>query len=335
MEGKRYRRGIAAFLLIACLLCRPVFADWSQTRLVPAGETIGIHVDATGLLVVGIAEVETANGRSSPAWDAGIRIGDILMAVGSRKVNTIQELRESLSENTGEVSVRVIRDGREMQLSVIPIFTPDGEGELGLWLRSGISGLGTMTYYDPENRQFGALGHGVSDAETGIMIPLLSGKIGMATVDTIERGEKGKPGEAKGKLGFDAPVGTVERNTEFGIFGVITEGTAADSRSTLEICPLRELHCGPAQILSDISGTMTAYRIEISRIYPENDGGRDLLITVTDPSLLELTGGIVQGMSGSPILQNDRIAGAVTHVLVNDPTRGYGIGIERMLEAAH
>ena len=334
MEGKRYRRAIATFLLIACLLCRPVLADWSQIRLVPAGETIGIHVDARGLLVVGIAEVETADGKSSPAWDAGIRIGDILMAVGSRKVNTIQELRESLAENTGEVTVRLIRSGREMQLSVMPVFTPDGERELGLWLRSGVSGLGTMTYYDPENRQFGALGHGVSDADTGILIPLMSGKIGMANVDRIERGEKGKPGEAKGKLGFDTPIGRVDRNTEFGIFGVITEGVIAGSGSTMEICPLQQLRCGPAQILSDISGIMTAYSVEISRIYPEDEGGRDLLITITDPALLELTGGIVQGMSGSPILQDDRIAGAVTHVLVNDPTRGYGIGIERMLEAA-
>ena len=334
MEGKRYRRGIAAFLLIACLLCRPVFADWSQTRLVPAGETIGIHVDASGLLVVGIAEVETANGRSSPAWEAGIRVGDILMAVGSRKVNTIQELRESLAENADEVSLRLFRRGREMQLSVKPVFTPEGEVELGLWLRSGVSGLGTMTYYDPENLQFGALGHGVSDADTGILIPLMSGKIGLANVDKIERGEKGKPGEAKGKLGIDAPVGTVERNTESGIFGVITEGAITGGRSAMEICPLQQLHCGPAQILSDISGIMTTYSVEISRIYPEDDGGRDLLITVTDPALLELTGGIVQGMSGSPILQDDRIAGAVTHVLVNDPTRGYGIGIERMLEAA-
>lgn len=334
MEGKKYRRIIAALLLTICLLCKPVFAEGEQIRLVPAGETIGIHVDASGLLVVGISEVETANGRCSPAWDAGVRVGDILVAVGSRKVNTIQELRESLSESSGAVTVRLIRSGRQLQLTVAPVFTPEGEEELGLWLRSGISGLGTMTYLDPVNHSYGALGHGVSDADTGILIPLMAGKIGRANVDRIERGEKGNPGEAKGKLGIEDPIGTIEKNTGYGIFGVITAAGMEGDRKAVEICPLQELRCGPAQILSDISGTMTAYHVEISRVYPEDGAGRDLLITVTDPALLELTGGIVQGMSGSPILQNDRIAGAVTHVLVNDPTRGYGIGIERMLEAA-
>ena len=334
MEGKRYRRGIAVLLLVVYLLCSPVLADWNQSRLIPGGETIGIHVDTRGLLVVGIVEVETADGIRSPAWDAGIRVGDVLVAVGSRKVNTIQELRKSLAENTGEVAVKIIRSGQEMQLSVMPVFTLAGDEELGLWLRSGISGLGTMTYYDLEKRQFGALGHGISDADIGTLIPIKAGKIGKASVDKIERGEKGKPGEAKGELGIDVPFGTVERNTEYGIFGVIAAGVTTGNRSAREICPLQDLRCGPAQILSDISGTLTAYAVEISRIYPENKKGRDLLITVTDPALLELTGGIVQGMSGSPIIQDDRIAGAVTHVLVNDPTRGYGIGIERMLEAA-
>lgn len=334
MEGKKYKRTAAAVLLTICLLCRPVFADWEQIRLVPAGETIGIHVDASGLLVVGISEVETEDGLRSPAWDAGIRVGDILLAVGPMRVDTIQGLREALAESTGEVALRFMRNGKEMQLSVTPVPGPEGEGELGLWLRSGISGLGTMTYYDPENHRFGALGHGVSDGDTGVLIPLRSGQIGSAIVDRIERGEKGKPGEAKGKLGMEAPIGTIERNTGYGIFGVITAEGQPFCGEAAEICPLRELRCGPALILSDISGTTTAYRVEISRIYPEDGGGRDLLITVTDPALLELTGGIVQGMSGSPILQSDRIAGAVTHVLVNDPTRGYGIGIERMLEAA-
>ena len=334
MAGKKYRRTFAALLLTICLLCRPAFADWEQTRLVPAGETIGIHVDASGLIVVGISEIETSAGRRSPAWDAGIRIGDILLAVGAKKVTTIQELREALPESAGEVTIRFLRNGKEMQLSVMPDFGPDGAGELGLWLRSGISGLGTMTFYDPESHRFGALGHGVSDADTGVLIPLQSGLIGSADVQRIERGEKGKPGEAKGKLGIDTPLGTIERNTGYGLFGRITaDGWPSDGK-TVEICPIRELRCGPAVILSDISGSTTAYRVEISRIYPDDGAGRDLLITVTDPALLELTGGIVQGMSGSPILQNDRIAGAVTHVLVNDPTRGYGIGIERMLNAA-
>ena len=334
MVGKRFGRLTLVFLLTVCLLCKPICADWEQIRLIPAGETIGIRVDARGLLVVGLSEVQTADGVRSPAWDAGIRIGDILVAVGSRQVDTIQELRNSLSENGGEVSIRIIRNGREIQFTVEPVFTPEGEGELGLWRRSGISGLGTMTYYDPDSRYFGALGHGASEVDAGILSPLKTGMVGRANVDRIERGEKGKPGEAKGSLIVDLPIGMIEQNTGCGIFGVVTEEGLTNNRKAVKICPMQELHCGPAQILSDISGTMTTYRVEISRIYPEDDDGRDLMITITDPELLELTGGIVQGMSGSPILQDGRIAGAVTHVLVNDPTKGYGIGIERMLEAA-
>ena len=333
MEGKRYR-GAAALLLVLCILCTPVFAAQEQgIRLIPSGETVGIHVDACGLLVVGITEVETDGGIRSPAREAGMQIGDFIVAVGSREVTTIQELRDSLTFSPDGVAVRFYRDGREMQLTVTPVCGQNGEGELGLWLRSGVSGLGTMTYIQPENGCFGALGHGVSDSDTGLLLPLKDGKVGCGTVDTIQRGEKGRPGEAKGSLGLDAPIGEISKNTVCGIFGSLAEISDLGKVNTVGICPLDELRCGPAVILSDISGRVTAYSVEISRIYPEG-GGRDLLLTITDPELLGLTGGIVQGMSGSPILQNGRLAGAVTHVLVNDPARGYGIGIERMLEAA-
>ncbi len=330
MEHKRLRRAVL-LLLVVCLLCTPVFAD--DIRLVPSGETIGIHVDASGLLVVGISEVESASGPCSPAWDAGMRIGDFIVAIGAQEVTTIQELRDSLSAGSGDVAVRFLRDGREMQLTVSPIYGQSGEGELGLWLRTGISGLGTLTFIDPETQGFGALGHGVSDGDTGLLIPLKSGSIGEASVDSIHRGEKGKPGELKGGLGLDAPIGEITRNTAYGVYGTLS-GEANTNTEAICICPLRALRCGPAVILSDISGSLTSYAVEISRIYPDGGGGRDLLITVTDSTLLSLTGGIVQGMSGSPILQDGCLAGAVTHVLVNDPTRGYGIGIERMLEAA-
>lgn len=334
MNGKKYRKTGTAILLLIFLLCKPAMAGWEQIRLVPSGEMIGIHVDASGLLVVGIAEVDTADGKRSPAWEAGMRVGDFLLAIGNRSVATIQELRESLSAASGDVTVRFMREGKEMQLTVSPVYDKSGIGELGLWLRSGVSGLGTMTYYDPETDAFGALGHGVSDADTGTLIPLKTGQIGRAQVDVIDIGEKGKPGEAKGSLGLDAPIGQIIRNTDSGVFGRLSGNDAYPRGETAEICLMSELHCGPAQILSDISGTMTAYDVEISRVFPNNEDGHDMLITVTNTELLNLTGGIIQGMSGSPILQDGRLAGAVTHVLVNNPARGYGISIERMLDEA-
>ena len=330
MEHKRYRRAVL-LLLVVCLLCTSVSAE--GIRLIPSGETIGIHVDANGLLVVGIAEVETEKGLCSPAWDAGIRIGDFIVAIGAQKVSTIQELHASLASVAGDVAVRFLRDGREMQLTVHPVYVQDGERELGLWLRTGISGLGTLTFVDPETQNFGALGHGVSDGDTGMLIPLKEGSIGEANVDSIHRGEKGRPGELKGSLGLDTPIGDITSNTSYGIYGTLS-GDMRIGNDAVCICSLQTLHCGPAVILSDISGAIAAYDVEISRIYPDGNGGKDLLITVTDDTLIALTGGIVQGMSGSPILQDGYLAGAVTHVLVNDPTRGYGIGIERMLTAA-
>ena len=333
MEGMRLRSA-AALLLVLCILCIPVCAAEEQgVRLIPSGETVGIHVDASGLLVVGISEVETEAGMRSPAREAGMCIGDFILAVGPREVTTIQELRDALAASAGGVAVRFLRDGREMQLTVTPALGERGEKELGLWLRSGISGLGTLTYIVPGEGGFGALGHGVSDGDTGLLVPLKTGRLGYGKVDTIQRGEKGKPGEAKGSLGLDAPIGVVTRNTACGIFGRFSEAPAPDDARAIDICTLSALHCGPAAILSDISGEVRGYAVEISRIYPEG-GGRDMLLTITDAELLALTGGIVQGMSGCPILQNGCLAGAVTHVLVNDPARGYGISIERMLEAA-
>lgn len=339
MEAK-YRKIAAVLLILVCLAQVPAAAAEpggaaEAVRLVPVGEAIGIQVEASGLLVVGLTEVQTAQGPASPAWEAGLRTGDLITAVGPVSVSTAAQLRDALSLAEGAVGVRFLRDGRQQQLSVSPALNQAGEPELGVWLRSGLSGIGTMTYYDPETGFYGALGHAVSDAETGVVLPLKTGFIGNARLESIVRGQQGKPGELKGGMGLEAPIGGVLRNTPQGVFGCVEkDGLGALGGEAVEICPLREVRCGPAALLSDVDGTVRTYEAEITRIYHGQDGSRDLLLTVTDPALLELTGGIVQGMSGSPILQDGRLVGAVTHVLVSDPTKGYCIGIERMLAAA-
>ncbi len=330
--AKNLKRGGAALLVLLTVLLTPVSAEEPE-ELVPVGAAIGVRVEADGLLVIGLTELSTAEGSRSPAGEAGIRSGDIITYAGAIHVTTARQLREALELAGEEVGIRFLREGREMQVTVRPAPGEDGQPELGVWLRSGLSGIGTMTWYDPVTGRFGALGHGVSDVDTEVLLPLKSGIVGKAEVSSVTRGSAGTPGELKGGMGLEQPFGSILANTEAGIVGVLEPGalpqTAGDP---VPLCPKRELRCGRAEILSDIGGQPERYEAFVLRVYP-GSGGRDFLIQVTDPRLISLTGGIVQGMSGSPVLQEGRLAGALTHVLVSDPTRGYGIGIEAMLAA--
>ena len=331
--AKWIKQGAAALAAASLLLLSPAAAEEPPRRLVPVGAAIGVHLETDGLLVIGMSELETESGSRSPAFEAGIRSGDLILEVGQVRVSTARQLREALETESGEVRVRFLREGREMQVSVRPEKGEDGQPELGVWLRSGLSGIGTMTWYDPASGRFGALGHAVSDVDTGVLLPMKSGVVGKASVDSIQRGSAGQPGELKGSMGLEKPFGSILENREEGIFGLIEPGALPETREEpVELCPLRELRCGPAEIISDVSGRRESYSARVLRVYP-GGGSRDLLIQVTDERLIGLTGGIVQGMSGSPILQDGRLAGAVTHVLVSDPTKGYGISIEDMLEA--
>ena len=248
--------------------------------------------------------------------------------------NRIEEFREELGRwSGGEITLRVLRGDKTMQFAVTPSAGKNG-GELGVWLRDGMAGLGTVSFYDPATGLYGALGHAVNDIDTGVLIPVRDGEIMAAEVSGVVRGECGKPGELLGSFDSDAELGSIETNCTSGIFGQLDRNCSIAGGCALEMAQRHEIMVGEATVLAGVDGTVREYAVEISRIYPGETGGRDLLITVTDPALIEKTGGIVQGMSGSPIIQDGKLVGAVTHVLVNDPTRGYGIFIENMLEAA-
>ena len=213
-----------------------------------------------------------------------------------------------------------------------PVRSEDGRWQLGLWLREGVSGIGTVTYYDPETGQFGALGHGINDVESGDLLPFEGGSITEADVVDVVKGAPGSPGELCGQPDREQVLGELERNTGSGIFGVAEFDAAG---APVPVASPQEVRLGPASILTTVNGGGVAeYSVEISRIYRQPEEHRFLMLTVTDPRLLEQTGGIVQGMSGSPILQDGKLIGAVTHVLLSDATRGYGIGIQDMLDAA-
>ena len=202
---------------------------------------------------------------------------------------------------------------------------------IGAWVRDSMAGIGTMTYYDPKSGEFGALGHGITDVDTALLMPFSNGSILPSTVKAVRRGEAGSAGELRGDFNLTENLGELTANTACGVFGVMESGEYVDGAAL----PVGEARTGEAVICSNVEGDETReYAIEILKVTADSPDGRDLVLSVTDPELIEKTGGIVQGMSGSPIIQDGRLVGAVTHVLVNDPTRGYGIFIENMLEAA-
>ena len=337
MKNRRIRRGLAALAaLIVFLSAVPCTLAAMPTELVPVGQTVGIDIKCDGAMVVALGEVETKTGRVAPAANAGLLPGDVIIQVGSVKVSSAAECKTAIADAEGKaVTVQVIRpDGQTLQLNLTPAEDQAGEYELGLWLKDGMVGIGTVTFYDPQSGIFGALGHAVSDVETGAIMPLGEGVIMPATVKSVRRGEPGVPGELQGAFEFQTKIGTLYANTPTGIFGRAI-GDGLRHGNPLPIGDRKELELGAAKILTNVSGTeIKAYDIEISRIFT-GGGDRNMMVTVTDPSLIEITGGIVQGMSGSPIVQNGKIVGAVTHVLINNPEKGYGIFIDGMLANAY
>ena len=322
-------RAALCLLLALTLLAAPALAEGAR-QLVAVGRTVGIGAGTEGLLVVSLSEVETAEGKRSPAAECGIQPGDIIVRLGGCEVGTSAEFAQAAAGLDGSpVAVQLLRGEQLIQYTLTPALSAEENcWRLGLWLRDGIAGIGTVTFYDPETGLFGALGHSINDADTGVLLPLGEGYITPATVSDVLRGEKGRAGELHGAFDENSRLGSLERNTPEGIFGTVTGGFEGTPLPAAEDA---EIENGPATILANVAGSeVREYAVEISRA---QSGGR-LLVTVTDPALLEATGGIVQGMSGSPIIQNGKLVGAVTHVLISDPTRGYGITISSMLRAA-
>ncbi len=306
--------------------------------LVPVGHTVGIKLFSDGVLVVGLGEVDTASGAAAPAKTCGLKEGDIITHINAQEVDTIEQVQSILAESSGEtVSIRAMRGKEEVELSAQAAWCPtDGSYKLGAWIRDSMAGIGTVTFVDPETGVFGALGHGVSDVDTQQLMPLSSGAILHSAVAGVQKGQIGQPGQLRGVFDVDRDLGALYANTPCGIFGTLGSLDNLPLGPALPVAAKGEVKVGQATILSNIQGEeVREYTAEISRIYPGNPAdSRNFLIKITDPALLEKTGGIVQGMSGSPILQDGKLVGAVTHVLVNDPTSGYGIFVENMLDAS-
>lgn len=305
-------------------------------RLKPAGIPIGIYVRTEGVLVIGVGEFEGEDGQTYSPAKYVLQAGDYILEMNDEEITGKKQLIEKISCCEGQDIIFKVKRGDEtFHVMARPEMNRDGEYKMGIWVRDNAQGVGTMTYVD-ENGCFGALGHGINDVDTSTLMTLKDGTLYHTEIIGITRGSNGSPGELTGFIEYDDRniMGTITENTAKGIFGICTPETAESS--TYEYMPIglkQEIETGPAKILCSIGSGTELYDVEITDVNLENDNiNRGIVLKITDPRLLSATGGIVQGMSGSPIIQNERIVGAVTHVLVNDPTRGYGIFIENMLE---
>ena len=303
--------------------------------MIPLGQAVGIKLFANGVLVVDVSALEGVGGKS-PAQKCGIREGDLLLTFNGEKIASTEHLQELLRQNGAQPAQLELQRGQENKtVEITPVCGDDGSVRLGAWIRDSMAGIGTMTYYDPESGSFGALGHGITDVDTAQLMSLGSGSIMETTVKAVKKGEKGEPGELKGDFSVQRDVGTVTVNSDGGIFGTVSDSSFPAEGQAVPVAAAEEVTPGRAVIRATISGDeIREYEVQIVKVYHDEDTTRNLLLRITDPELLQTTGGIVQGMSGSPILQNGKLVGAVTHVMINDPAQGYGIFAENMLTRA-
>lgn len=303
---------------------------------VPCGMPVGIYLKSNGVMVIGTGQIQNEEGNVvEPAFGV-LKSGDYIEKVNGKEMENKNDLIEAVNQCGGQsVQLDIRRDGELMKLDLNPVRSEDGSYKLGAWVRDDTQGIGTVTYVDLNGR-FGALGHGISDSDTGMLVDIANGELYETQILGIEKGMTGKPGVMSGVIyyGKGTKLGEVTANTEEGIFGQVNEKFLTTFNSqALPIGFRQDVHKGQAFIRSDVSGELKDYEIEIQKVdYSTAHKNKGMVIKVVDEELLNLTGGIVQGMSGSPILQDGKLIGAVTHVFIQDSTRGYGIFIENMLE---
>ena len=304
---------------------------YENVSLIPGGMSFGVRLLGEGVCVVGLSEVTVGEKNICPAQEAGLRPKDLILELNGTKVRTVEEFKKAVAATDGKsVTLRYKRDGRECTALITPIADADGRYTVGMWVRDSASGIGTVTYIDPKTGAFGALGHGICDGESGELLPLSRGVVTDAVITGIEKGQKGEPGELRGYLKSEKK-GALDKNTGCGIFGYLLDIPQGEA---IPIALAKSVHTGKATLRCSLEdGKACDYTIEITEIHGQSEN-KSFTIKVTDERLLSKTGGIVQGMSGSPIIQDGKLIGAVTHVMVNDPARGYGVFIENMLAEA-
>ena len=304
-----------------------------ELRLYPGGMPFGVKFITDGVLVVGFCDVDGESGKTNPAIKAGLRMNDVILKINDTEIVGACELTAAVEACGGKpLSITYRRDGVESTTTLTPAYSKsESKYKTGIYVRDSGAGIGTVTFIDPENYSFAGLGHGICDGSTGELLPIQRGSVVNVTISGVVKGLSGSPGEVKGYFS-SGKVGTLLGNTECGVYGVFAGKPAGVHKEPMPIGKRDELKAGKAYIYCTLdTGAAQQYEIEISNINRDATGNKCFTIKVTDPALIEKSGGIIQGMSGSPIIQNGKLVGAVTHVMVNDPTVGYGIFIENML----
>ena len=309
-----------------------------RTTVIPVGNIAGLKLYTSGVLVVGMSEIEGEDSKIyKPYENTGIEEGDTIVKINDNEINTTDELIEKVNMSKGEkVEIEYIHDEETKECSITPVKTNEEEYKLGLWVRDSAAGVGTVSFYEPDTHIFGALGHGITDIDTGDLLNIAEGEFVTAKILDIKKGEDGNPGKIQGTVEEQETIGEISKNTEFGIYGKIKDISSLniDTSKEMEVALRDEIQLGKATILCSLDNqTVGEYEIEITKINKENNyNNKSMEIKVTDEKLIEKTGGIIQGMSGSPIIQNGKFIGAITHVLVNSSTEGYAIFGDLMLK---
>lgn len=299
------------------------------TTVIPVGKAIGMKLYTKGVLVVGMSEIENEERiKEKPYENSGIEEGDSIIAINNEEINTTDELIQQVNNSNGEsLKIKYVKDDKILETSIVPVKTKE-DYKIGLWVRDAAAGIGTLTFYEPSTNMFMSLGHGIIDIDTEEIVDISRGELVTANILSIIKGEKNKPGEIKGSITKGVAIGDIYKNTKMGVYGNVKNRQYIDTTyNEMEVAERSEIKTGKATILCQLdSGAPQEYQIEIERIYLNNNtDNKSMLIKITDEELLNKTGGIIQGMSGAPIMQNGKFIGAVTNVLVKDPTKGYAI----------
>lgn len=309
-----------------------------KSTVIPVGSMAGVKLYTSGVLVVGMSEIEGIdNKKYRPYENTGIEEGDTIIQIDDKEILSTEELIETINGSKGSIlDIKYIHDEETKQCNMVPVETDENEYKIGLWVRDSAAGVGTVTFYEPETKSFGALGHGITDIDTEELINISSGEFITTRILNITKGESGNPGKIQGTVNEQKNIGTISKNSKFGIYGKVdnVSNLGLNASKEMEVALREEIKTGKAKILCTLDAQgPKEYEIEIEKIYTENNyDNKSMKIKVTDPKLIEKTGGIIQGMSGSPIIQNGKFIGAVTHVLVNNPLSGYAVFGDIMLK---
>ena len=304
-----------------------------KTTVIPVGKAIGMKMYTEGVLVVGMSEIE----GKKPYEKSGIEAGDTILEINNKKINSTDELIECVNNSKGvQMEIKYISDNEEKVTNIAPVQTSQNEYKLGLWVRDAAAGVGTLTFYEPSTGNFASLGHGINDVDTYELINIANGELVTTDILDIVKGENGIPGEIRGSIENGTTLGSISKNTSWGVYGSITNAGKLNlgNSKEMEVANRSEIKIGKAEIMCELeNGKIETYEIEIQKIFTENNqNNKSMLIKVTDEELIEKTGGIIQGMSGAPIIQNEKFIGAVTHVLVNDSKTGYAVFADLMIK---